>query len=223
MAAIAITIAALVAHAHSGSAQLALKQDALDTYTGSIRAELVTITPPATEMQSVPPSASDPKLATALGKKGAAWQKTFDDAATKAQAVAAPASVTAINGLFVQSIQALSTAASTYALVPNVPPAERTKLLTNASAQFQRANQLWQSAVQLLDQARADAKMPASALRTPASGPPNATAPALQTLPASPAPGGAGGTGGKGSKATGSGSKSTAHGGHGKSSKGGGH
>jgi hypothetical protein len=96
-------------------------------------------------------------------------------------AVSAPTPTTqSANVLFVESIELYKQAATIYGLAPSTSASVQVKLLASGANLRNQATALWQEGINILDQARTDAKMVPSQLRIPTSGavaPPSPPAP----------------------------------------------
>lgn len=166
---ILIVVIAVIAHVKNNSKASAATQNQLETYTGKVRSILANITPPVTEMTSAPTSNADPAAIQKLNKSVPDWEKAFESSITEVQTVLPAAGTDAATQLFTESIQLYSTAVQTYKLVPDLPADQQDAVLGTAQAQVVQANQLWTTGVDLLDQARSDAGLKSSGLRSPES------------------------------------------------------
>jgi hypothetical protein len=166
-------VTGLVLHAHSNSEKLADRQDAVERYTGSVRAVLQTMTPAASGMLTAPTDPTDGATVVPLTKNGKSWEDTLNAAITQAGQLRPPPAAQSADSLFQQSAGLYLTAAQLYQLVPNEPDKTRGDLLASATTVRDQANQLWSNAVSILDDLRAELEMSPSALRSPASAPPN--------------------------------------------------
>ena len=178
VAALVAVIAVFQSGADSGS--LSERQNALDGYTGDVRALLQGITPAATDENSVPNKLSPPE-AKALTRQSKSWRSQIATVQKTVGAVRPPTpAMQSTNIVFAESIQLYSQAATIYGLAPGTSARVQTKMLAAAASLRDQATALWQQGVNLLDQARIAAKMPPSQLRIPTAG---------AIAPASPSPG----------------------------------
>lgn len=146
------------------------RRNALDQYTGDVRALLQSITPAATAENAVPN-----KLLAGRAKKlkgeSVSWQTQLARAQQSVGNVVAPTPTTqGANILFVESVQLYAQAATTFGLAADAPSSLQTRLLASGGDLRNQASALWQEGINILDQARTQAKMAASALRIPTAG-----------------------------------------------------
>ena len=177
-----IAIIAIVAFVQSrpNTANLTQRQNALDQYTGDIRGLLQGITPAAVAENSVPNKLSA-KDAKKLVTKSQSWTTQLTKAQQSVGGVTAPTpSTQSANVLFVESIQLYSQAATIYGLASSTSPAVQPRMLASGANLRNQATALWQEGINILDQARTQAKMVPSQLRIPTAGavaPPSPPAP----------------------------------------------
>jgi hypothetical protein len=167
-----IALVAIIATVQSGSdpGDLTKRQNALDQYTGDIRALLQGITPPAAGENAVPNELSS-KDAKALEDQSAAWLDELGKATQSVGNVSAPTPGTqSANIIFAESVQLYMQAATIYGLAASSPSPPQIKVLASGASLRDQATTLWQQGVNLLDQARATAKMAPSQLRIPTAG-----------------------------------------------------
>jgi cell division protein FtsN len=177
---LAVTIA--IVRSQSDTGDLTQRRNALDQYTGDVRALLQAITPAATEENGVPNKLS-PTEAKALKTRSASWLSQLADAQQTAGKVTAPTPVTqTATILFVESIQAYTQAATIFGLAPSTSSSVQNKMLASGASLRNQATALWQEGINIVDQARTGAKMAPSGLRIPTSG---AVAPPAPTPSAS--------------------------------------
>jgi hypothetical protein len=145
------------------------RQEALDTYTGKVRALLQTATPPAAAMQGILPTAKD-KALDKIGKDASGWIKSLEKAGIEASSLAPPPAVQTSGQLFGESIQLYLTAARTYRTAADIDEeGPRQQILQRAAEARDRASSIWTTAVSLLDQERSDAELDPAGLRVPSS------------------------------------------------------
>src|SRR5918999_4928212 len=77
---VAAVITGFVLNARSDSAKLADRQDAMEEYTGSVRAVLQTLTPAAFDMLSTPANAGDFAGLSRLPRRAKEWSETINSA-----------------------------------------------------------------------------------------------------------------------------------------------
>jgi hypothetical protein len=196
-----IAIVAIVAFVQSrpNTANLTRRQNALDQYTGDIRALLQGITPAAVDENAVPNKLSA-KDAKRLVTKSQSWTTQLTKAQQSVGGVTAPTpSTQSANVLFVEAIQLYSQAATIYGLAPSTSPKVQPRMLASGANLRNQATALWQEGINILDQARTQAKMVPSQLRIPTSG---AVAP---PSPPPPSPSASGGKHKKNNKSKGNG------------------
>jgi hypothetical protein len=167
---IALVVIVAVVRSGSNGTDLTNRQNAIDQYTGDVRALLQSITPAATAENGVP-NKLNAKQAKALKKASQTWLSEVTAAQQSAGKVVAPTPATqSANIAFVESIQLYGQAASIYGLVSSTSPAVQAKLLVSGGNLRNQASALWQEGINILDQARSTAKMPPSQLRLPTAG-----------------------------------------------------
>jgi hypothetical protein len=167
-----IAIVAIVAFVQSrpNTAALTARKDSLDQYTGDVRGLLQSITPPATSENAVPNKLSA-KDAKRLATSSKSWLSELAQAQQSIGAVSAPTPTTqSANVLFVESIELYKQAATIYGLAPSTSASVQVKLLASGANLRNQATALWQEGINILDQARTDAKMTPSQLRIPTAG-----------------------------------------------------
>jgi hypothetical protein len=165
---LAVTVA--IIRSGSDSGDLTQRRNALDQYTGDVRALLQAITPAATGENGVPNKLS-PSDAKALKTQSASWLSQLADAQQTAGKVTAPTPVTQTASiLFVESIQAYTQAATIYGLAPSTSSSVQVKMLASGASLRNQATALWQEGTNIVDQARTGANMVPSGLRIPTSG-----------------------------------------------------
>jgi hypothetical protein len=180
-----VALLAIVLVVRSGSDQgnLTQRQNALDQYTGDVRALLQTITPAATDEDGVPNKLTTPET-KALETQSKSWQVQLLKAQQTAGNVTAPTPGTqSANIIFGESIQLYSQAATIFGLAPSTSSSVQVKMLASAASLRDQATALWQEGVNVLDQARSATKMTPSQLRIPTAG---AVAPPSPSPAASP-------------------------------------
>ena len=204
---VAGVITGIVLNAKSNSQKLADRQDAVERYTGSVRALLQAAAPTAGEMQSAPLKADDPAALDTLKEQAPKWIESLNDAVDRAQSLRPTPGTALANSLFQQSITFYASAAHFYELVPDEPEATRQELLHHAQIVRDQANNVWTNAGSLLDEIRHDLELSSSGLTSPATAAAAIPSPAPSlTVPAPPA-GGGGGNGKSDKKGSENGSK----------------
>jgi hypothetical protein len=158
---------ALWSNAQDNAEKLEKRQEALDTYTGKVRALLQTATPPASAMQGVLPTVKDNALEK-LGKDAGGWIKGLEKSATDAISLQPPPVVQTSGQLFGESIQLYLVAARTFRTAADMDDAgQRRQMLQRGGEMRDRASSIWTAAVSLLDKARTDAELDPAAMRVP--------------------------------------------------------
>jgi hypothetical protein len=143
------------------------RQNALEDYTGKVRALLQTVTPPASGMQQVPPAPNEKALAK-LQEDSQRWVKTLQKASTDAISLVPPAEIQTTGQLFAESVNLYLTSARIYQNAAGLDdPAQRKEFLQRAAEVRDRATSIWTAAVAMLDAERTDAEMDPSVLRVP--------------------------------------------------------
>jgi hypothetical protein len=186
---------------------LTQRKNDLDQYTGDVRGLLQGITPAATEENAVPNKLTA-KEANKLKTQSKSWLSQISKARQSVGNVTAPTPTTqSASLLFVESVTLYGQAASIYGLAADAGPSLQVKMLKSGADLRNQATGLWQEGINILEQARAQAKMPASGLRIPTSGAVAPPTPTTNTVTPSPSSGGSRhkkkhdkGNGGQGSK-----------------------
>lgn len=174
-----VALVAIIVVVQSGPDQTNLtnRQNALDQYTGDVRALLQGITPPATGEDGVPNKLTA-KQAKALKGQTRSWQAQIAKIQQTVGNVTAPTPSTQnANIIFGESIQLYSQAATTFGLAPSTSGSVQVKMLASAASLRDQATGMWQQGVNVLDQARSAAQMTPSQLRIPTAGTVAPTAP----------------------------------------------
>ncbi|HEY7875307.1 MAG TPA: hypothetical protein VIG64_09310 [Actinomycetota bacterium] len=188
-------VAGFVLNARSDAAKLEDRQDALETYTGSVRAVLQNLTPPASDMLDVPINAGEFAELARLPRRAGEWEDQINAAIDQLVSLQPPPGAIYAHSLFEQSGQLYLTTARQWQIMADQPNKTRGELLAETTTLRDQANTLWVNATAILDQVRADLDMDPSGLRSPAQSPANSQpAPA----PSIPTGGGGGGNGGGG-------------------------
>lgn len=176
LALLGLVVGLVVNSRSSGSAQ-AGRQDALESYTGQIRALLQKVAPPAGDLADLAGS-SPSRIVKAVEENDGGWAESFEAAVTDAEAITPPAEVAPAHGLFVESIGLYAGAAQTYGLATELEGALQSDIFIRASDQRARAESVWTYAVGVVDAQLAEADAEPSGL-----GPPSAGGPARAPLP----------------------------------------
>ena len=161
----------LVVNARTSGDLLADRQEAIQSYSGEIRALLQRVVPPAGELAALG-SLPGNRILREVEDGGPAWVENFEAAITDAEAIAPPAEVAPAHGLFVDSIRLYSGAAQTYALAPELEGRVQSDIFIRASEQRARAESVWANAVAVLDGQLAEVEAEPSGLSAPSAGGP---------------------------------------------------
>src|SRR5918998_2738884 len=102
---VAAVITGFVLNARSDSAKLADQQDALEEYTGSVRAVLQTLTPAASDMLNTPADAGDFVGLSRLPRRAQRWSETINSAIDQLIVLRPPARATLVQSFLEQSGQ----------------------------------------------------------------------------------------------------------------------
>ena len=168
---VVIAIWAIVANNRSEAQELETAQDQLRTYTASLENVANTVTPVATDLATA--SELDDEQLTKDTKE---WRKDLGTAQTTLTQMTPPTGLDPLNGLLSQSLLLYVQAAEQYALLPELEGDTRTQVAAKAGATFQAANNIFASAIQLLDTERQENEMASSGLTAPGA-PPESMAP----------------------------------------------
>jgi uncharacterized membrane protein YgcG len=210
---IAAVIAGFVVNARSDAARLEDRQEAMEEYTGSVRAVLQTLTPAASDMLTTPTDAGDFAGLARLPRRAKGWSDTINSAIDDLVALQPPARAVLVQSFFEQSTQLYLNTARVFALMADQPDKTRGELLAEATTMRDQANTLWVNAVALLDEYRAGLDMDPSGLRAPQASPANVQPSPVQTdLGGGGGGNGGGGDGGGGGGDGGGGAKGSGNG-----------
>jgi hypothetical protein len=185
-----------VTSSRSEAARLEERQEALEEYSSQVRALVQALTPAASEMSGagqIPPDE--------IADRVQEWNRNFSEAQTTLSQTIAPDDLRSLNQLLLQSILLYVSSAETYELMPDLEGEARQSIITQAGVQWTSANNVFASAIALLDEELEEADLRASGLR-----PPGANAPASgpegsgssEDIEVGGDEGGAGGEGGSG-------------------------
>lgn len=177
-----------VARAQDEAAALERAQDALETFSGEVRAVTQTVRPAALGMSQAPTEAGGDALET-LPDEARSWIGTLRAAGDEIGGVRPAPAAAGAYGMFSHSITLYMSAARTFALAADAPEAVAAGVLERAADQRDAAGSAWVLATQELDRARARVELEGAGIAFP--GAPGAPA----TLPTSPPPEGNGGNG----------------------------
>lgn len=171
-----------IARAQGQAADLERAQEALESFSGEVRAVAQTLRPAAVGMAQAPTEADGDALAT-LPEEARSWMRSLRagrDALGRVRPTPAEAGA---YGLFSQSITLYTSAARTFALAGEAPEGLAPRVLERAAEQRDTAGAAWVLATQELDRERARVQLGAAGIAFPgAPGTP-------------PLPGGGGGQG----------------------------
>ena len=162
----------------SDSKRLAERQDALAAYTSEVRGHLQDTNQAIREMAGAPFNTNDESQLEGLEELSKSWVDSFQAAGALAAALTGPDSLQPATRVLVQSFQAYTSAARTYALVPKAEGSLRQDLLDRAGETRAAANELVAAALQILDQERSEADMDGSGIAAPSTLPPVVPTPA---------------------------------------------
>jgi hypothetical protein len=176
-------ITGLVLKAKSSSEELADRQAVLERYTGSVRAVLQSLTPPASDMLTTPTDAGDFEGLARMPRRAEEWEDQVNDAIDQLVTLQPPPSATLVQAFLEQSSQLYLTTARLWEIMADQPDETRGELLAEASTLRDQANTLWVNATAILDEVRGDLDMDPSGLRSPASSPANSQPVPAPTVP----------------------------------------
>jgi hypothetical protein len=172
---------------------LEARRNRLEAYTTQVRNLRTQITDVATEMSQTPLSPRQEGF-DEIGRNAQKWSRQLGQAVGVAGSLENPAALAASSELMSQAVRTWATAAQTFELAATVEGDEQPRLLVLAASQREQALEMWNSAMEALETARADAGMEPSGLQPPAQpsvAPPPGTSPPAQE---------SGGNGGGGNK-----------------------
>jgi hypothetical protein len=168
---VAVTVIGLliwsVTSSRSEAARLEERQEELEAYSSQVRTLVQNLTPAASEMSGageIPPDE--------IADRVQEWNRNFGDAQTTLSRTVAPEDLRSLNQLLLQSILLYVSSAETYELVPDLEGTARQSIITQAGVQWTSANNVFASAIALLDGELQEADLRISGLRPPGSSAP---------------------------------------------------
>ena len=186
----------LIGSARENAKELEREQAVLTAYTNDVRAPLESVSEPVTEMAAVT-SAPGGKDLDELAEDAEGWVTSLQEAQTAlAQTFPSPPT-DGVHQIFNEALGLYTSAAQTFALLPDVAGETRAEVFTRASTQRDLATAVFASAISVLDEFRSQKDLRASGLRPPAdpAPAPGAVPTALPSIQVSPPPAGGGGGG----------------------------
>jgi hypothetical protein len=193
-------IIVLVKNAQDAKDELAAKQDKLDAYTTQVKALVLDVQGPATEMATIQPAGITPEQVDKLTKSSDNWTKVLGTAQGKLVEFPQAAGTTEATALFGQSLQLYVTAAKTYQLALELSGDQQVQAIQTAGEIKAQAGTLWTQATTSLDAALAKQELEPSGIPppdAPTSTTPGAGQPLPTDIPTDLVPPGGGGGGGK--------------------------
>ena len=165
-----------ISDARSEAEARAARQDQLEDFTTRLRSALETLRPPVTEMA---------RRATAVRPRDVtAWNRKLAEAQTQVAGAVSPPGLEVASRLLAQAVGLYSAAAESKGLLGEVEGDVRRQVAAQSGALIANADALWSSAIELLDEARADAELRSSGLEAPGAaatrGAPGATSAPIQ-------------------------------------------
>ena len=161
----------VVADNRSEAAELERTQDGLETYSTTLEGLVSDINPVATDLATAS-SLKDDQLST----KAKEWKNQLSTAQTSMAQSLPPEGLEPLGGLLNQALLLYVQSAEQYELLPQLEGKARTEVAAKAAASFQGANNIFASAIEILDSERLDNEMDASRIQTPGL-PPESAAP----------------------------------------------
>jgi hypothetical protein len=156
-----------VTSSRAETARLQDRQDELEQYTSQVRTLVQNLTPAASELGEagqLPPDEFPEKVQE--------WNRSFSDAQTTLSQTQPPEDLRSLNQLMLQSMLLYVSSAETYELVPTLEGRARQNIITQANVQWTSANNVFASAISLLDAELEDAELRPSGLQPPGSSAP---------------------------------------------------
>lgn len=141
-------------------------QSELERYTSQVGAVLSTAGDAGPGLAQAPTASDDDAFAT-LKKDAGEWETALQSAQLTAAQVPGPKQAPRVAELFQASLGLYLESARTYQLAADAEGKTADQLLERAAAQRDLATKVWTNTLALLDEARAEFDLPASALTTP--------------------------------------------------------
>jgi hypothetical protein len=143
-------------------------QNALEGYTGQVKAVLQQIADPASAMSIVQPPQNDNQV-DRLSEQATEWSQQFSSALSIE--LEPPASVANLNNLFFQAVRSYDLAADTYKSAARADTEKlRIDIMRKAQSMGNQGTSIWGVALALLDDARDDAGMDPADVGLPTAG-----------------------------------------------------
>lgn len=166
LVAIGILIA-LIATLQDRAAETDTRQSALESYVQDVRAPLELASSPASQMSQLTSPPRGDALDT-LTEDAAGWVSELQEAQTQLAQIFPEQGVEGVNQLFNEALGFYISSANTFATLPDISEgAVRQQVFTQAATVRDTAHAVFQSAITVLDQIRADADLGSSGLRPP--------------------------------------------------------
>jgi hypothetical protein len=159
-----IVIIAVVANVRADNREAAQREEELETYTDQLNALVQQVTEP---VSAVAAAGAEAGSGAPPPEDAADWVKDLDDAQTTLFQLIAPQGVAAANNVFQQSILLYRAAAKNFELAGEAEGQLATELQTQGATLASSAAALWESGKAMLDDAREDAGLSPSDIRSP--------------------------------------------------------
>jgi hypothetical protein len=163
-------VAAVITNNRSEADKLEQRQEVLKAYTGQVRALLAKVDEVVSSMSAA--GLGDEAARADLATEAPKWQKDLEAAGVEASAIQPIEGLDVSTRVLFQSLQLYSTAAKTFALVPDVEGKARDDLLQRAAEVSSQAGTLWGTAVSILDSELAEAELDPSGIPVPGTSAP---------------------------------------------------
>lgn len=167
---VAVTVVILawwfIADNRSEAEALETTQAELTDYTETVETTIQDVTPVAADLAGAAELKDDQ-----LAEKAKTWKSQLSTAQTAVAQAAPPTGIEAMNGLLTQAILLYVQSAEQYELLPQLEGRVREEVSAKAAASFLAANNIFSSAIEILDTARVDNELSSSGLQTPGTAP----------------------------------------------------
>lgn len=162
-----------IAQVNASSDRRAERQEALNEFTRAIENLGGDLGVPVSEMGAVARTPSK-KVLNTLEEDATGWVKDIRDIREANQGLQAPEGLTSLPALFDQAVGLYGNAATSYQIVAGMEdvPEQRIEVMASAQYELGSAGGVWQGAVGVLDEARAEEGLEPSGIA-----PPNAVVP----------------------------------------------
>jgi len=172
--------AAVIANNRSESKEKEQRQEALQAFTGRVRAMLQRVDPIVGAMVAAGGSQEAPET---LAEDTESWATALEGAVVEVSQIVPPPGTESASQLLGQAVGLYQGAVRTFAVATELDGKDQGKVLERAAEQVGQASSIWQIGVTLIDTELADAGLGASQISVPGTTPPPLPSPAPSPSP----------------------------------------